>query len=32
MRSTNETVADPCNEQLTLKELVLGFDAPECVP
>jgi N-acetyl-anhydromuramyl-L-alanine amidase AmpD len=32
MRSTNETVEDPCNEKLTLKELVLGFDAPECVP
>jgi N-acetyl-anhydromuramyl-L-alanine amidase AmpD len=30
MRSSNDTVEDPCNEKLTLKELVLGFDAPEC--
>ncbi len=32
MRSTTETVEDPCNEKLLLKDLVLGFDAPECVP
>jgi hypothetical protein len=30
MRSSTETTEDPCNEKLTLKELVLGFDAPEC--
>ena len=32
MRSADETVTDPCDEQLTLKELVLGFDTPECGP
>ncbi|MEJ7600302.1 MAG: N-acetylmuramoyl-L-alanine amidase [Kofleriaceae bacterium] len=32
MRSADETVVDPCDENLTLKELVLGFDAPECGP
>lgn len=30
MRSTSEFKTDPCNEKLTLKELVMGFDAPEC--
>ena len=31
MRSTDELVGDPCDESLTLKDFVLGFDAPgEC--
>ncbi|MBA3821669.1 MAG: N-acetylmuramoyl-L-alanine amidase [Deltaproteobacteria bacterium] len=32
MRSTAEVTEDPCNAKLTLKELVEGFDAPECIP
>ncbi len=33
MRSTTTDVAeDPCNKNLTLKEMVLGYDAPECGP
>lgn len=32
MRSVDEVTEDPCNEKLTLKELVEGFDAPECTP
>jgi N-acetylmuramoyl-L-alanine amidase len=32
MRSANEFVEDPCNEKLTLKEMVMGFEAPECGP
>ncbi|MFT3700276.1 MAG: N-acetylmuramoyl-L-alanine amidase [Kofleriaceae bacterium] len=32
MRSTDDTKEDKCNEKLTLNELVLGFDAPECKP
>ena len=32
MVSTDAFVEDTCNEKLTLKELVLGFDAPECGP
>lgn len=30
MRSADEDVEDPCNELLGLKEMVEGFDAPEC--
>ena len=30
MLSVNETEEDPCNARLTLKELVEGYDAPEC--
>ena len=31
MRSTEELESDPCDEQLTLKDFVLGFEAPgEC--
>ncbi len=32
MRSTSEVSEDPCNAKLTLKELALGYDAPECTP
>lgn len=32
MRSQDETTEDNCNAKLTLNELVLGFDAPECKP
>lgn len=32
MRSSADLSDDPCNQQLTLKELVEGFDAPECTP
>ena len=30
MLSVSDTEEDPCNAKLTLKELVEGFDAPEC--
>jgi len=32
MRSAAEVAEDPCNAKLTLKDLVEGFDAPECTP
>jgi N-acetyl-anhydromuramyl-L-alanine amidase AmpD len=32
MRSTVEAAEDPCNKNLGLNELVLGYDAPECGP
>ena len=32
MRSSADVAEDPCNEKLTLQELVQGFDAPECAP
>jgi N-acetylmuramoyl-L-alanine amidase len=32
MQSKDAFEEDPCNEKLTLKELVMGFDAPECEP
>ncbi len=31
MRSAENTAVDPCNSQLTLENMVLGFDAPECI-
>jgi len=30
MRSVEEHEEDPCNEKITLKEMVDGFEAPEC--
>ncbi|MBA3538667.1 MAG: N-acetylmuramoyl-L-alanine amidase [Deltaproteobacteria bacterium] len=32
MLSASEVTEDPCNQKLTLQEMVLGFDAPECGP
>jgi hypothetical protein len=32
MRSAADTAEDPCNTKLTLQDMVLGFDAPECTP
>lgn len=32
MRSSADISDDPCNQKLTLNELVQGFDAPECGP
>ena len=32
MRSGADSTEDPCNKQLGLHELSLGFDAPECTP
>ncbi len=32
MRSSSEVTEDPCNQKLTLQDLVQGFDAPECTP
>jgi murein DD-endopeptidase MepM/ murein hydrolase activator NlpD len=32
MRSSTEHLEDPCNEKLGLKEMVEGFDTPECTP
>lgn len=32
MRSVEEHEEDPCNEKIGLKEMVAGFDAPECTP
>ncbi|HVZ19962.1 MAG TPA: N-acetylmuramoyl-L-alanine amidase [Vicinamibacterales bacterium] len=30
MRSSADVAEDPCNQKLTLNELVQGFDAPDC--
>jgi len=30
MRSTADVAEDPCNKNLTLEQMVQGFDAPEC--
>jgi hypothetical protein len=30
MRSSADIAEDPCNQRLTLQDLVQGFDAPEC--
>ncbi|HET9621909.1 MAG TPA: N-acetylmuramoyl-L-alanine amidase [Kofleriaceae bacterium] len=30
MRSTADITEDPCNKNLTLEQMVQGFDAPEC--
>jgi N-acetylmuramoyl-L-alanine amidase len=32
MRSSADVSDDPCNQKLTLQDLVQGFDAPECTP
>jgi hypothetical protein len=32
MRSSGDAAEDPCNQKLTLEDLVLGYDAPECTP
>jgi len=32
MRSSGEVSEDPCNQKITLQDLVQGFDAPECTP
>ena len=32
MRSSADIGQDPCNQKLTLEDMVLGFDAPECTP
>ena len=32
MRSAADISEDPCNQRLTLQDLVQGFDAPECTP
>ncbi len=32
MRSASDMAEDPCNTKLTLQDMVLGFDAPECTP
>jgi hypothetical protein len=32
MRSSADVSEDPCNQKLTLQDLVQGFDAPECIP
>ena len=32
MRSSADFTEDPCNQKLTLQDLVQGFDAPECAP
>ena len=32
MRSGTDVAEDPCNKNLGLPELALGFDAPECGP
>ncbi len=32
MRSAADSGEDPCNQKLTLQDLVQGFDAPECGP
>lgn len=31
-RSSDDVTEDPCNAKITLQQMVLGFDAPECVP
>jgi hypothetical protein len=30
MRSSADISEDPCNQKITLQDLVQGFDAPEC--
>jgi hypothetical protein len=30
MRSMADVTEDPCNKNLTLEQMVQGFDAPEC--
>jgi hypothetical protein len=32
MRSSADVADDPCNKNLGLQELVLGYDAPDCGP
>jgi N-acetylmuramoyl-L-alanine amidase len=32
MRSSGDISEDPCNQKITLQDLVQGFDAPECTP
>ena len=32
MRSSADVSDDPCNQKLTLQDMVQGFDAPECTP
>jgi hypothetical protein len=32
MRSSADISEDPCNQKLTLADLVQGFDAPDCTP
>ncbi len=32
MRSSADVSEDPCNQKLTLQDMVMGFDAPECGP
>ncbi|HEY5921332.1 MAG TPA: N-acetylmuramoyl-L-alanine amidase [Kofleriaceae bacterium] len=32
MRSAADISEDPCNQKLTLQDMVMGFDAPECQP
>jgi N-acetylmuramoyl-L-alanine amidase len=32
MRSSADISEDPCNQKITLQDLVQGFDAPECTP
>ena len=32
MRSSIDVTDDPCNKSLTLNELVLGYDQPDCAP
>jgi hypothetical protein len=32
MRSAADVAEDPCNKNLTLEQMVQGFDAPECSP
>jgi hypothetical protein len=32
MRSSADVAEDPCNQKLTLQDMVQGFDAPECNP
>jgi hypothetical protein len=32
MRSSADVAVDPCNQKIGLKEMVQGFDAPECSP
>jgi N-acetylmuramoyl-L-alanine amidase len=32
MRSSIDLTDDPCNKSLTLNELVLGYDQPDCAP
>jgi len=32
MRSAADGDEDPCNAKLTLQDLVMGYDAPECTP